>query len=172
MVCPLDRASSENSGNGHRKASPTRLSPTTLRLFESAGCNFTYPQGTRLFCEGQAAAGIFVVHSGSVKLLVSDSEGHKLLLRVAEPGELLGLSATLSSHPHEITAETMTPCQVGFVWREDLLELLHQEREAALCVVQWLSENLNGTLEQIRSLRQQDICEAGESPLLPHRRLV
>lgn len=112
------------------------------------------------------------MHSGRVQLSVSDSEGHDVLLRIAEPGEVLGLSATLSSHPHEVTAETITPCQMGFVWREDLFELLNDEREAALCVVQWLSDNLNATLEQIRSLRQQDIYESGESPLLLHRRLV
>ncbi len=172
MLCPLDRASSENRGNGHGKTAPTRLLPATLRLFESAGCNFIYPQGTFLFCEGQAAAGIFVLHSGRVKLSVSDSEGHDVLLRIAEPGEVLGLSATLSSHPHEVTAETITPCQVAFVWREDLFELLQDKREAALCVVQWLSDNLNAALEQIRSLRQQDIYESGEPPLLLHRRLV
>jgi CRP/FNR family transcriptional regulator len=82
-------------------------------------------------------------------------------LRVAEPGEVLGLSATLSSRPHEVTAEAITQCHVSFVWREDFLHLLHNQIGAALGVVQWLSHNLSPRLEQIRSLRQQLSCPSG-----------
>src|SRR5215831_7748548 len=112
--------------------------PSTLQFLESAGCESVYPQGTLLFREGQGAAGVFVLHSGRVQLSISDNEGHSMPLRVAEPGEVLGLSATLSSRPHEVTAEAITQCGVSFVWREDLLHLLHNQTGAALGVVQWL----------------------------------
>lgn len=157
MKQPVDGLSSTSNPKALSKCTL----PSTLRFLESVGCESLYPQGTLLFREGQAAAGIFILHSGRVQLSISDHEGHPVPVRIAEPGEVLGLSATLSSRPHEITAEATTPCCVSFVWREDFLHLLHDQTGAALGVVQWLSHNLNPTLDQIRSLRLQISCRSG-----------
>jgi CRP/FNR family cyclic AMP-dependent transcriptional regulator len=35
-------------------------------------------------------------------------------VELAEPGEVLGLSATISGKPYEVTAETLDPCQGQF----------------------------------------------------------
>lgn len=42
----------------------------------------------------------------SLKLSISASEGKTLILRIAKPGEILGLPAVMSGTPYEMTAET------------------------------------------------------------------
>ena len=59
------------------------------------------------------------------------TDGKTLILKIAEPGEVLGLSATVSGKPYELTAETMDPCQVNFVGREDFLRFLKEHMTLA-----------------------------------------
>ena len=63
----------------------------------------------------------FLVCSGKVKLSVSSKGGKTLILQIARPGDILGLSAAMSGIPYEVSAETLHPSQVVFISREDFL---------------------------------------------------
>ena len=52
-----------------------------------------------LFVEGQAPRGIFVLCKGRVKLSICSTDGKTLILKIAEAGEVLGLSASVSGNP-------------------------------------------------------------------------
>jgi CRP/FNR family cyclic AMP-dependent transcriptional regulator len=58
--------------------------------------------------------GIFVLCKGTVKISINSPSGRTMLVELAEPGEVLGLSATISGKPYEVTAETLDPCQSQF----------------------------------------------------------
>jgi len=49
-----------------------------------------------------------------------------MILQIAVPGDVLGLTATLNDLPYEVTAETLEPCQIRSVRRRDFLEFLSQ----------------------------------------------
>jgi len=72
------------------------LPPTALQAFESIKYATAYPQGAVLFVEGQLPRGIFVLCKGSVKLSINSPSGRTIIVKLAEPGEVLGLSATIS----------------------------------------------------------------------------
>jgi len=129
-----------------------RVLPETLRAFEAIELKTSRPSGARLFSAGQAPAGIFLVYTGRVRLLVADEKNKKLGSRMARAGEVLGLAATVSGEPYEVTAETTTPAEVGFVRREDFLGFLHNHADAAFLVVRCLSYDLRATFERVRSL--------------------
>src|SRR5271167_2749461 len=95
------------------------LPAAALRTFETIKFATAYPKGAVLFVEGQAPRGIFVLCKGRVKLSICSSDGKTLILKIAEAGEVLGLSANVSGTPYELTAETVDECQVNFVKRED-----------------------------------------------------
>jgi CRP/FNR family transcriptional regulator len=128
------------------------LSTTTLHAFESIKFTSAYPSGAVLFMEGQPSRGIFILCMGQAKLSLSGSDGKAIILNIAEPGEVLGLGATVSGKPYELTAETMTPCQVNFVKREDLLRFLKENSEACFKVAEQLSVKYNHACHEIRSL--------------------
>src|SRR5437667_1319806 len=102
------------------------LSPDVLKSFSAASHLSTYPGGAILFVEGQSPRGAFVLCSGKVKLSTTSREGKVLILKMAEPGEALGLSAVISATPYEVTAETSGPCQVNFIEREPLMRMLEK----------------------------------------------
>src|SRR5205085_4318869 len=87
-----------------------------------------------------------------VKLAAGSSDGKSLITRIAGPGEVLGLSATISGRPYMATAETLAPCQVNFIKREDFLRFLSEHHLACLRVAEHLSQNCYAANEQVRAL--------------------
>jgi CRP/FNR family transcriptional regulator len=128
------------------------LPPAALHSFEAIKYATAYPKGAVLFVEGQAPRGIFVLCKGRVKLSICSTDGKTLILKIAEPGEVLGLSATVSGKTYELTAETIDPCQVNFVKREDFLRFLKEHADACFRVAEQLSDKYNTACREIRSL--------------------
>lgn len=123
-----------------------------LQAFETIKYATAYPQGAVLFVEGQAPRGIFVLCKGRVKLSICATDGKTLIVKTVESGDVLGLSATVSGKPYELTAETIDPCQVNFVRRNDLLPFLKEHSEACFKAAEQLSGKYNTACHEIRTL--------------------
>jgi CRP/FNR family transcriptional regulator, cyclic AMP receptor protein len=128
------------------------LSPEVLKLLSSASHLSTYPGNAVLFVEGQMPRGAFVLCSGKAKLSTTSREGKVLILKIAEAGEVLGLSAVISGQPFELTAETAGPCQVNFVEREALMRLMEKNGEFGLHASQALSREFQSAYRDIHDL--------------------
>jgi CRP/FNR family transcriptional regulator, cyclic AMP receptor protein len=129
-----------------------QLPPKAMKDFDAVKSVSAYPEGAVLFMEKQDSRGVFLLCEGEVKLTISSSEGKTLILRIAKPGEILGLMAALSGKPYEVTAETLHPCQVAFVRRDDFLRFMAQHPEASQGIVKQLSSNYHGACEQLRTV--------------------
>ena len=116
-----------------------RLDPAALREFDAIKSTSTYPKGALLFVERQEARGVFVLCEGEVKLSISSTEGKTLIMRIARAGELLGLIATMAGIAYEVTAETIHPCQVAFVRREDFQRYIASHPEASQSALSQMS---------------------------------
>jgi CRP/FNR family cyclic AMP-dependent transcriptional regulator len=128
------------------------LPKESLEELEKLKYASAYPQGAVLFVEGQAPRGVYIVCSGRVKLSTTSREGKTLILRIAQAGEVLGLHATVSGKPYELTGETLQPCQLDFIRRDDFLRFLQHQSAACLNAAQHLSQNCQDAYELIRSL--------------------
>ncbi|HEX4486375.1 MAG TPA: Crp/Fnr family transcriptional regulator [Terriglobales bacterium] len=128
------------------------LPPEALRSFSSATRPAIYPGGAVLFVAGQAARGAFVLCSGKVKLSTTSREGKVLIVKMAQPGEVLGLSAVITGQHYEFSAETSGPCQVNFVERQALLRLMEKHGELGLNSAQTLSREFQSVFRDIHEL--------------------
>ncbi|HEX6732986.1 MAG TPA: Crp/Fnr family transcriptional regulator [Pyrinomonadaceae bacterium] len=111
-----------------------------------------YPRGSVLFVEGQRPHGVYVLCEGRAKVSIASAEGRTFVLRVAEPGDLLGLNSVLTDRPSEATVETLERSRIDFVSREDLLKLLARDRKACLGVAHALGNKLTGVMGHARLL--------------------
>lgn len=123
-----------------------------LAAFETLKVTNTYPKGSTLFLQGQPATGIYMLCQGRVKLCTYSRDGKAVILRVAEPGEVLGISAAVTDSVHEATAEVLESCQVNFVEKRDFLRFLKSDSEAGIRAAQQISRNYHSAYTQIRSL--------------------
>jgi CRP/FNR family transcriptional regulator len=124
----------------------------SVAAFEKIKFTSSYPPGAVLFVEGQVPRGVYMLCQGRVKLSMASPEGKTIIMRVAEAGELLGLHSTISGDTHELTAETLQPCQVDFIRRDDFVKLLREHRDAAFSAMQQFSNYYRGACQQIRYL--------------------
>ncbi len=108
------------------------LEGEALAQFDGMGMEISYMRGGQLFAEGEQPKYVFIVCSGRVKLSVSSREGKTMILRIAEAGQVLGLSVALSSTEHEMTAEAIEPCRVKAIRVNDFLTFLRDYPEAAM----------------------------------------
>ncbi len=129
-----------------------RFSPPVLRSVDEACHHSVMPAGVLLFVEGQTPRGVFILCSGMVKLSTTSKEGKMLILKQAEAGEVLGLSAAISGTNYEMSAETASPCQLNFIGRQDFMTLLQSESEVGMRAALWLSREFQGAYRDIHDL--------------------
>jgi CRP/FNR family transcriptional regulator len=128
------------------------MTPDAIRGFDEIKEQAVLAKGALLFAEGRPSRGVYVLCEGRAKLSICSDSGKRLMLRVAGPGEVLGLGATLSGDPYEVTAELLDTAQVVFVKRKDLLKFLRDNPAICMEVVRRLSDDLHGAYERVRSI--------------------
>src|SRR5271166_1137390 len=128
------------------------LPDASVRALSAITSSASYPKGATLFVEGQPSRGVFVLCSGRVKLSTSSADGKTLILRISEPGEVLGLPATVTGSSYELTADVIEPAQANFISRNEFLNFLKENGEAALRVAQQLGETYHAAVSEMRTL--------------------
>jgi CRP/FNR family transcriptional regulator len=128
------------------------LSREALIRLQNIKATSIYPKGALLCLEGQAPRGVFVLCTGRAKLSTTSSEGKSIILRIAEPGEVLGLTAAVSGTPYEATVETLEPSQANFISQGDFVRFLQEYPDVGLRVAKQLTHNCKCAYGEIRSL--------------------
>lgn len=128
------------------------LDPAIAQTLQSAALTNAYPAGAILFSEGETPRGVFIVRRGRVKLSVCARDGRTLILRLAGPGEALGVASTIAGRDYEVTAEVQEFAEVSFIRRADLLNGMRTHGSLALWVTQQISRDYNSTCREIRNL--------------------
>jgi CRP/FNR family transcriptional regulator len=128
------------------------LSQESLEDFNQIKHGAVFPEGALVFAEGQTPRGVFLLCQGQAKLSTTSRDGKTLILRIARAGEVLGLDAVVRGKPYEVTVETMLPCQLSFVNRDDFLRFLQEHGDARLQAVQHLSRDCRDAYDMVRSL--------------------
>jgi CRP-like cAMP-binding protein len=81
--------------------------------------------------------------------------------RIAGPGDILGLPATLSHGSYSLTAKNLADCELGFARAEDVIELLSKRGDVCFQAVEVMAH-------EVRRLRKK---QAGHVPLNSTERL-
>jgi len=100
---------------------------------------------------GRARA-VYVLCQGRAKLTTTSRDGKTVIPRSAQAGEILGLHSVISGIAHELTVETLQPCQLALVAREDFLKFLKSHADACLHAAKHLSRDCQSAYHSIRSI--------------------
>jgi CRP/FNR family transcriptional regulator len=120
--------------------------------FHAISMPAAYDKGAILFVEGQDPQGVFIISHGRAKLTSSSASGKSMILRMAEPGEVVGLPGTVSGQAYALTAEALEPIQAEFVPRQPFLQFLREHGEAALRVAEIMTDIYHATFQEVRYL--------------------
>lgn len=128
------------------------LNDAALEKFQSIGVAMVAQKGTKLFSEDQTCGSVFVICTGQVKLFCTSKEGKDMILKIALPGDVLGLGAMLANANYEVTAEVIEPAHLKRIRREEFLLFLKEHGEGSMHAAQALSEEYKAAFFDVRRL--------------------
>jgi len=128
---------------------------------DTAGCSATYydqidgsvsQRNNAVHGRAALTRSVCALHGEKAKLSTSSREGKTIITKIAEAGDVLGLNATISNVPYEVTAEMMEAGQANFIPWEPLIQMMREFPEVALRIAQQLSRNYFAAHEEVRTL--------------------
>ncbi len=151
-IAPYGLPIADISVSGILREQDPALSEQTLAGLDRIAHVTTYPEEALILVEGQAPRGVFILCQGRVKLTSTNRDGRTFILRIVEPGEILGLHEVVTGKDHELTVETLQPSQLAFISRTEFLPFLKQHGDLCLHVARQISNDCQSAYEVIRSI--------------------
>jgi CRP/FNR family cyclic AMP-dependent transcriptional regulator len=91
--------------------------------------------GTRLFETGDRGDELYIVRTGKVEIYIRNVAGEKIVLTVAEKGDLFGELSMLDEGPRTATAVALEDTELICLNRENLLLFFQKKPDAALDMI-------------------------------------
>lgn len=142
------------------------LGSAVLADLEMATSNITLPAQASLFDQGEDARCLYLICSGYLKLTTGRPRDHRMIVRIAGPGSMLGLYAVLSRNAYEVSAESLTPAQLRPVERDRFLNFLRNHKEAQMRAVQCICQEYRYALQDACRIALTDTVAARLGRLL------
>jgi len=143
------------------------LTTKELRILERVVHIRTYEADQSVFLETEPGAGIYVIRSGRVEIVLNHKTEHPLTLAELEPGDFFGEMALLGYTSRSATAVARERSELIGFFHPDLIEILNLHpsmgAKISLGLARTLAERLRFTNSQLRS-----VWEARESPERAH----
>src|ERR1700752_1077028 len=128
--------------------------------------------GDTLFPTGDPGESLFIVRSGSIELYIKDTAGQKIVLTIAEEGNIFGELSLLDSGPRTATAIALTDSELLVLDRDDLLLLFKKRPEAALNMLAAMSTMTRKADELLRTRVSRNVNEEMEEHSTPLQRVA
>jgi CRP/FNR family transcriptional regulator, cyclic AMP receptor protein len=140
-----------------------QFEPPLQQEFEKLQVRSKCPAGAVLFEQGADPAGMYIILSGTVKLYVSRDRS-RLLVRVAGPGEAVGVIAAVSNRPYVVTAVASQACEIAFISQEAFHGFMNAHPAARLEVLKFLTHEVSGAYQRVRALARGRAVRAAPAP--------
>jgi CRP/FNR family transcriptional regulator, cyclic AMP receptor protein len=134
------------------------LTPKELRILEHVVHLRSYQPEETVFAEDEPGAGVYVVRSGKVDILLKHENQSSTLLAELEAGDFFGEMALLGDSTRSATAVAREPSELIGFFHPDLLEIinLHPVMGAKITfgLARTLAERLRFTNAQLREISE------------------
>ena len=116
-----------------------------------------YPARATIVRAGEPSDGLYVLLSGSAKLIMNDPEGRQLTIASLQPGDLFGEIDTFGPQPHTATVLATKPCEVLYVPSSEAIGVFTAHPRAALLLAADLAHRLRIAYAKIASFVFDDV---------------
>jgi CRP/FNR family cyclic AMP-dependent transcriptional regulator len=132
------------------------ISDPFVRSLAGLGRLRTYPKNTVFITEGDSSDSVFVVLSGRVKVFISDTEGHEMILDTQGPGEYVGEMA-LDGKPRSASVMTLEPTTFSVVGRDPVREAIRHNPDFALDMISRIIDRARIATNSVKDLALLDV---------------
>lgn len=119
-----------------------------------------------VFEQGHNPQGIYCLKDGKIKLFKNGKDGREHIIRIAMPGEFLGLKSLVSGNAHSVSAVALEDSLICFITKADFLQLMVKYPEFTRSIVNILSKLLDEAEARMISLAYKPVRERLAETLL------
>ena len=127
-----------------------------VRSLAGLGRLRTYPKNTVFITEGDSSDSVFVILSGKVKVFISDTEGHEMILDTQGAGEYVGEMA-LDGKPRSASVMTLEPTTFSVVGRDPVREAIRRNPDFALDMISRIIDRARIATNSVKDLALLDV---------------
>ena len=113
------------TGESPSAAQLSAISDVFVRQLATLGRVRSYPKNTVFITEGDSSDSVFVILAGRVKVFLSDTEGHEMILDTQGPGEYVGEMA-LDGKPRSASVMTLEQSTFSVVARDPIRKAIRK----------------------------------------------
>ncbi len=125
-------------------------------MLRSASVLQLIPAGSNLFLDGDQPCGVFFVQSGIIEMSVANRVGRTRQVCTAGPGDVLGLSSSITGKPLDCRADVTEDATLQFVPRTAFLEIIRSNPDAHMEIVKVLSLDIGRCYEVLKAIDAQN----------------
>jgi len=129
-----------------------RLEPELIDQLNSHFVKKNIARGTAIFAVCDAAASVFAVCAGTVKISTSTADGRDVVFNLVNAGEIFGEIAVLDGGTRTADATAMTDCELVEIQGRDFLTIARKRPELGLKLLELLCRRLRRTSEQLEDM--------------------
>jgi len=128
------------------------------RLLEQSR-SLTLRKHAVLMSEGEMGESMYIVLSGSIRIFVSDEQGHEIVLDIEGPGSYIGEISLLDDEPRTASAMTLEKCEVLMIAKTAFLDCVERHPEVAILIIRSMTVRLRRATDAIRSLALDNVYQ-------------
>ena len=128
-----------------------------LRTLTTVVTRKSAPRSTTIMGAGDATDSLYLVLSGRLKVMMSDSDGKEVILSILGPGEFFGEMGLIDDEPRSASVVTIEACELLSITKRDFKRCLAENFEMAMAVMRGLVKRLREADRKIGSLALLDV---------------
>jgi CRP/FNR family cyclic AMP-dependent transcriptional regulator len=128
-----------------------------LRMLTTMVTRRSATRSTTIMAGGDATDSLYIVLSGRLKVMMSDSDGKEVILSILGPGEFFGEMGLIDDEPRSASVVTIEPCELLSISKRDFKKCLVENSEMSMAVMRGLVRRLREADRKIGSLALLDV---------------
>lgn len=125
------------------------LSERELERIAQVAVPRSFPQGARVFHEGDESDACYVIRSGEVRVTREHSDGRAIALATLGPGEIVGELAMLDGEVRSASVEALSELELLAITARDMRSLLERNPAITAKLVVALTRRVRETNERV-----------------------
>ena len=116
-----------------------------------------YAARTYILEAGQRSDGLYVVLSGSVRLLLHDAKGRELIAGIIGPNEFFGEAGVSDSGPLATSVRSQEACELLYVPNKTVLKVFQYDPTTAVVMLRTVIDRLSDAHRKMATLAMVDV---------------
>lgn len=121
--------------------------------------NKTFKKGEVIFNEGGFPNALYVVYKGVVKVHMYGDSGKEQIIRLAQPGDLLGYRSLIGNDPYKATATATEETRLFKIPKDTFFNLIKENTDFSLKIMKLLSDDLKKAEKKVIYMAQKSVRE-------------